>query len=41
MFHIAKEQPAEVEYLRKLNLDPYRKDDDRETLIKWIESACG
>ncbi|MDP9194209.1 MAG: S8 family peptidase [Acidobacteriota bacterium] len=38
VFHIAQEKPAEVEQLRELNLDPYRKPDDREKLIEWINA---
>jgi subtilisin family serine protease len=36
VFHIAKEKPAEMENLRAMNLDPYRKPDDRTELIDWI-----
>jgi serine protease AprX len=36
VFVIAKEHPRDVDALR--TLDPYRKDEDRDTLIRWIES---
>jgi serine protease AprX len=38
VFHIAQEKPAEIEKLRALNLDPYRKPDDRTKLIEWINA---
>jgi subtilisin family serine protease len=38
VFVIARKHPQEVDALRELNLDPYRNEEDRKTLIEWIES---
>lgn len=38
VFVIARERPEEVDALRERKLDPYRKDEDREALIEWIEN---
>ncbi len=38
VFVIAREHPREVDALRERKLDPYRKEEDREALIEWIES---
>jgi len=38
VFVIARERPQEVNALRERKLDPYRKEEDRDALIDWIES---